>query len=149
MAKAICFDMDGTIANLYQVEGWKHMLDASNSQAYMMAEPLYNMIELRAILIDLQAAGWDIRVIAWGSKHSTKCFLEETKVAKTEWLDAHQFPYNGIHCIQHGASKARALNYKYEIGILIDDNEEVRKKWNLGLAVHPDDNLLEFLRALI
>ena len=31
MAKAICFDMDGTIANLYEVEDWREMLDNGSS----------------------------------------------------------------------------------------------------------------------
>ncbi len=149
MAKAICFDMDGTIANLYQVEGWKNMLNNSNSTAYLQAEPLFDMQALREILLQLKTVGWHILVITWGSMDSSKCFLEETKVAKTEWLDTMQFPYDGIHCIKYGSSKSKALNSRFETGILIDDNPDVRKKWKLGDTLNPSENLIEELKKLL
>lgn len=86
MAKAICFDMDGTIADLYGVDGWKNMLNNSNSRAYLQAEPIFDMQELNGILSQLKNAGWYIVVISWGSMGSSKCFLEETKVAKQNGL---------------------------------------------------------------
>ena len=41
--KAIYFDMDGTIADLYSVEGWLPMLRAHNATPYTQAKTLVNM----------------------------------------------------------------------------------------------------------
>ena len=37
MTKMIVFDMDGTIADLYGVEGWLEMLEAENAAPYVEA----------------------------------------------------------------------------------------------------------------
>lgn len=149
MAKCIAFDMDGTIANLYGVNDWKNMLNNSNSLAYLQAEPMFDMQELNGILSQLKTAGWYIVVISWGSMGSSKCFLEETKVAKTEWLDRLEFPYDSIHCIKYGSSKSKSLACKFEMGILIDDNESIRNKWKLGDTLNPSENLMEKLKKLL
>lgn len=149
MAKALCFDMDGTIADLYSVNGWKDMLNNSNSKAYLQAKPMFDMQELNNILSQLKTAGWYIVVISWGSMDSSKCFLEETKVAKIEWLNAVQFPYDSMHCIKYGSSKSKALGCKFEMGILIDDNESVREKWKLGDTLNPSENLIAELKKLL
>lgn len=149
MAKCIAFDMDGTIANLYGVNDWKNMLNNSNSLAYLQAEPMFDMQELNGILSQLKTAGWYIVVISWGSMGSSKCFLEETKVAKTEWLDRLEFPYDSMHCIKYGSSKSKALGCKFEMGILIDDNESIRNKWKLGDTLNPSENLMEKLKKLL
>lgn len=36
----ICFDMDGTIADLYGVENWFEYLTAENVKPYKIAKPL-------------------------------------------------------------------------------------------------------------
>ena len=149
MAKVLCFDMDGTIADLYSVNDWKDMLNCNNSLAYLQAKPLFNMQELNNVLLQLKTAGWYIAVISWGSMGSSKCFLEETKVAKTEWLQTYEFPYDSIHCIKYGSDKGKSLACKYETGILIDDNESVRNKWKLGDTLNPSKNLIEELKKLL
>ena len=52
MKKSINFDMDGTIANLYGVEGWLNDLQTGKTRPYEIAEPLYNMNELNEILTE-------------------------------------------------------------------------------------------------
>ena len=54
MGKTIWFDMDGTIANLYGVEGWLDMLIASDPTPYKLAAPLVNMNTLARKLNKLQ-----------------------------------------------------------------------------------------------
>ena len=43
MNKAIYFDMDGTIADLYGVSGWLADLEAENVRPYAEAKPLINL----------------------------------------------------------------------------------------------------------
>ena len=38
--QAVYFDMDGTIANLYNVEGWESKLRAEDASPYADASPL-------------------------------------------------------------------------------------------------------------
>ena len=57
MNKAIIFDMDGTIADLYAVENWLPMLREENSEPYRIAKPMYEMNELAELLNLLKGEG--------------------------------------------------------------------------------------------
>ena len=50
MRKVIVFDMDGTIADFYGVEGWLDDLYASNPRPYEIAKPLVDMTILNKLL---------------------------------------------------------------------------------------------------
>lgn len=50
MNKTLVFDMDGTIADFYGVDGWLDDLHASNPRPYEEALPLWDMIELVDVL---------------------------------------------------------------------------------------------------
>ncbi len=54
MAKPmICFDMDGTIADLYNVPNWLERLQAEDATPYLEAKPLWDMECLNNILMRL------------------------------------------------------------------------------------------------
>ena len=72
MKRTLVFDMDGTIANLYAVEGWLSDLRSYNPRPYMEAEPMYDMETLVEILSYLKSKGWIIAVTSWLAKESTK-----------------------------------------------------------------------------
>ena len=44
--KMICFDMDGTLADLYGVQDWLDYLIEEDETPYLIAEPMCNMCEL-------------------------------------------------------------------------------------------------------
>ena len=50
MKKMLCFDMDGTIADLYGVDGWLKDLMNKNPHPYTIAKPLCDMEELNTVL---------------------------------------------------------------------------------------------------
>ena len=58
--RAIYFDMDGTIANLYGVENWLAYLEAEEVTPYLCARPLLNMSLLARYLNRLQREGYQI-----------------------------------------------------------------------------------------
>ena len=150
MKKMICFDMDGTIANFYGVANWKEMLEESNATPYMDAEPLWDMLELKAVLEELKVVGWEIRIITWLAMDSTECYKEEVRIAKLEWLKKYDFPYDHFHGVQYGATKADSIRKYAEYGILIDDNEAVRNGWHMGATINPvEENIIEVLRNLL
>jgi len=148
--KMICFDMDGTIADLYGVSGWLNDLRNENPRPYENATPMWDMVELAKAL---KALGAEIRVITWLSKDSSEEYKEAVRKAKIEWLDRYGFPYDKFHGVQYGATKANSVR-KYlaegESAILVDDNAKVRSGWTLGDAIDPTAvDLVEYLRRLV
>ena len=70
--KYLCFDMDGTIADLYAVNGWLEQLRAYNPNPYRVAEPMWDMVELTNAIQAIQEIGIKIVIITWASKDSTR-----------------------------------------------------------------------------
>jgi hypothetical protein len=151
--KMVCFDMDGTIANLYGVQGWLEMLREENARPYEVAEPMWNMVELNKVLGELQNQGVEIRVITWLSMNSSEDYKEKIRQAKLQWLENQGFPYNNFHGVAYGTTKANAIRKYLELGeqaILIDDNAKVRQGWNMGATIDPTtENIIDILKALL
>ena len=151
--KMICFDMDGTIADLYAVPGWLEMLRAYDPTPYAVAEPMWEMVELAELLTQCQSIGIEIRIITWLSKESTAEYDRAVREAKREWLEAQGFPFDHFHGVQYGATKADSIR-RYlaedETAILFDDNAKVRQGWHMGEAIDPVEcDILEVLRGLV
>ena len=149
--KMICFDMDGTVADLYGVSGWLEMLRRYDPTPYIEARPMWDMDELAAILNCLRIMGVEIRIITWLSKESTKEYDKEVRVAKREWLEHYDFPFDHFHGVAYGTTKADSVR-KYlaadESAILIDDNAKVREGWTLGETIDPTAvNIIEILKG--
>lgn len=153
MVKYVCFDMDGTIANLYAVNGWLEQLRAYNAEPYRVAEPMWDMTELARVIAELQKVEIKIVIITWLSKESTKEYDNAVRAAKKEWLAEMGIEYDFFHGVKYGTTKASTIR-KYmkaeETAILIDDNEKIRNGWSLGETVDPTTtNIIEFLRGLV
>lgn len=151
--KMICFDMDGTIADLYSVENWLPMLRAFDPTPYQMAEPMWDMAELADLLHQVQAIGIEIRIITWLSKESNPEYDRQVREAKRDWLEAQGFPFDHFHGVQYGATKADSIR-RYlgngESALLFDDNAKVRQGWHMGEAIDPVEcDILEVLRGLV
>ncbi len=150
--KMICFDMDGTIADLYNVGGWLQCIRNENPLPYEIADPLVDMAELRELLLKLKAQGWEIRIISWLSKDSSEWFKDEVRKAKWDWLKQYDFPFDAVHLIQYGATKADCVRriVQNDEGILIDDDSRVRHGWRLGRSYDPAEyDILEILEDLL
>lgn len=149
MMKALVFDMDGTIADLYGVQGWLEDLHNENPRPYINAKPLYDMVVLGSILEMFKMQGWKIIVTSWLSKESTKAYDEMVRKAKKEWLAKHEFPCDEIHIVKYGTTKANCTRKLGGYQILVDDNETVRKGWNLGDTINAKENIVEKLVDLL
>lgn len=151
--KYLCFDMDGTIADLYAVNGWLEQLRAYNPNPYRVAEPMWDMVELTNAIQAIQEIGIKIVIITWASKESTREYDKAVRQAKLDWLEEMGFPYDFFHCVKYGTTKANTIRKYMEIeetAILIDDNEKVRNGWSLGETVNPTDtDIIDFIRGLI
>ncbi len=142
----ICFDMDGTIANLYGVEGWLAMILNRDATPYKEATTLVNMNQLARTLNKLQKAGHEIGIISWLAKGSTTDYDEEVRQAKIAWLKKHlkSVHFDFVEIVAYGTDKNIVCVDSADI--LFDDEERNRENWN-GKAydVH---NILEVLRGL-
>ena len=151
--KYLCFDMDGTIADLYAVNDWLEQLRAYNPNPYRVAEPMWDMVELTNAIQAIQEIGIKIVIITWASKDSTREYDMAVRQAKLDWLEEMGFPYDFFHCVKYGTTKANTIRKYMEIeetAILIDDNEKVRNGWSLGETVNPTDtDIIDFIRGLI
>ena len=147
--KTLVFDMDGTIADLYGVNNWLGDLRSENPRPYVIAKPMYNMDILNELLNILKNMGWRVVVTTWLAKESTKAYDEKVRKAKLDWLKQYNFPYDEIHLLKYGSTKANATRKIGGYQVLIDDNEKVRNGWKLGSTINANENILKDLVALI
>ena len=145
MNKAIYFDMDGTIADLYGVSGWLADLEAENVRPYAEAKPLLNLSLLARYIHKVQAKGYTVGVISWLSKTGSPAYNEAVTAAKREWLAKHlpSVEWDEIHIVKYGTPKSTCRTCP---GILFDDEQRNLDEWGAGAVIA--SNLLEILRNL-
>lgn len=146
MTKAIYFDMDGTIADLYGVEGWLDDLCAERTKPYREAKPLVNMRQLGKLLNELQAQGWTIGIISWLSKSGSDEYGDRVAKTKEKWLAKHlgSVHFDEIKIAKYGTPKQFLADHAF--GILFDDERQNRDNW-LGEA-YDAHNILQVLTAI-
>jgi len=149
MNKTLVFDMDGTLANFYGVDGWLEDIRNENTRPYDIAKPLYNMEVLNAILDLLRAQGWTIAITTWLAKGSTKAFDDMVRASKIAWLQKYNFSYDEIHLVRYGTTKANCTRKNGGVQILVDDNEKIRKGWHLGSTIDANKNIIDELINLL
>ena len=145
--KAIYFDMDGTIANLYGVSGWLENLRNEEVRPYKEADTMVRMATLARLLHKLQNNGYSIGIVSWLCRGGSQKYNEEVTAAKIKWLKLHlpSVEFNEVHIVEYGTPKEKVV--KYPQGILFDDEERNRKNW-IGKSFS-EKYLLENLRGLL
>lgn len=139
----IWFDMDGTIANLYGVDGWLDSIIKEHTKPYREAKPLVDMRRLARDLKALQNKGYEVGIISWLAKNATEEYNTRVTKAKIDWLKIHlgSVEFNEIHIVKYGTPK-----YTLGNGILFDDEEPNRNAW--GDGAYDVHNILEVLENL-
>jgi 5'(3')-deoxyribonucleotidase len=135
----INFDMDGTIADLYGVDGWLEMLTITYDETpYATAKPLIRLCTLARMLNKLQKEGYKIAVLSWLAKGSNADYDERVTNAKMQWLEKHlpSVCWDKIIIVPHGTPKEIFCETPFDI--LFDDEVKNRKNWN-GIAFDVDD----------
>ena len=142
----ICFDMDGTIANLYGVENWLDDLINENVRPYAEAQVMVNMNVLARKLNQLQKKGYELVIISWLSKCSSKSYDAAVTATKKAWLKKHlnSVQWNEINIVRYGTNKAQFASSNQDI--LFDDEEQNRTNW-IGKA-YDVTNILDVLKTL-
>lgn len=144
MTKAIYFDMDGTIANLYGVDGWLDCIINEYTKPYREAKALVNMKQLGRELNRLKQNGYTIGIISWLAKGATEGYNRRVAKTKREWLAKHlnAVQFDEVHIVEYGTPKHTLGN-----GILFDDEEPNRANW-IGKAYDVND-IIETLKAIV
>jgi hypothetical protein len=147
--KILVFDMDGTLADFYGVSNWLEYLQENNPTPYIVAKPLIDIAKLNSYLLFLKTCGWEIVITSWLAKNSNKKFDDEVRQAKKEWLKKYNFPFDELHLIKYGTTKANCTRKKGGYQILVDDNAKVRKGWTLGHTIDATGDLLNEILSII
>ena len=144
MPKAIFFDMDGTIADLYGVDGWLADLRAERVRPYAVARPLVNLAHLARLLNRLTARGFSVNVISWTSRGGSADYNAAVAEVKRAWLAKHlpSVSFDRIEIVPYGTPK-QSLGR----GILFDDEERNRNAW--GEGAHDETEIFATLKALL
>lgn len=145
--KTIWFDMDGTIANLYDVQDWLPKLRAYDASPYAEANVMHNMSLLARRLNQVQQAGYQIGIISWVSMVSTPEYDAAVAEAKRAWLNSHlpSVHFDHVYITAYGIPKQSFMTS--EDDILFDDNKTIRDAWT-GRSYEPCD-ILSVLKELI
>lgn len=141
----IWLDMDGTMADLYGVDGWLEMLTAHDETPYAVAKPLVRMATLARLLNSRQRNGYRVCVISALAKNSNAEYDERVMNAKREWLKKHlaSVKFDEIRFVPYTYTKNDANNGN---DILFDDEARHLEAWT-GTAINATD-LLNALKAL-
>lgn len=144
MNKAIFFDMDGTIADLYGVDGWLDDLRAERVRPYAEARPLVNLSRLARWLNRLAAEGYTVNIISWTSRGGSAEYNEAVAEVKRAWLAKHlpSVKWDNVFIITYGTPKQTLGR-----GILFDDEERNREAW--GEGAHDQTEIFEILKSLL
>lgn len=168
MTNKICFDMDGTIANLYGVPDWLSKLRIEDPSPYVEAEPLVDMDKLNRVCALLKKAGYEIQVITAMSKDASPEYKKAVREAKKAWLEKWGFIYDKFHGVDYKTPKCEVirrempggmklmrsiLHYNPDLpieAILVDDEARHTDRWSWGRTIDPTaGDLIESLRALL
>ena len=127
----IWFDMDGTIADLYGVDGWLDYLLRSDTTPYAEAKALINLSLLARRLNALKRKGYEVGVISWGCKDASAEYDRAVEDVKRAWLARHlkSVKFDAIKVLPYGTPKHI---FKKNGDILFDDEEPNRNAWGSG-----------------
>ena len=146
-----CFDMDGTIADLYAVENWLDSLRSFSARPYAEAAPMMNFSALARQLNAAQRKGAKLVIISWASKCCDPIFHADICMAKRNWLAEHlpSVHWDEIHIVPYGTNKAEVCGVNGNNFFLFDDEERNRTEWEElnGLAFNPSD-ITEILKTI-
>ena len=143
-----CFDMDGTIADLYAVENWLDSLRAFSARPYAEAEPMMNFSALARQLNAAQRKGAKLVIISWASKDPDPDFYDAVLAAKMEWLAAHlpSVTWDEVFVVPYGRNKAKQCGVVDMSFHLFDDEQQNCHAWRCaGGWAHGPQSITEVL----
>ena len=150
--QTIYFDLDGTVYDLYGVDRWlPRITTEQDASAYSDGAMLVDRDALHRALDAAIANGYNVGVITWlAGDHDmpqgfTAEYLREVRRIKRAWVRENLPQASEVHVVKYGTPKHRVAKTD---GILVDDNAEVRAKWNRGETIDATGNIIEAIRRI-
>ena len=143
----ICFDMDGTLTDLYAVDDWLQYLLRGETTPYKIAKPMCHFSTLARYLNKATALGIKVCIISWTAKGGTTEYNKAVECEKIQWLKKHlpSVDFTEFNICEYGTPKS---NFKTsENDILFDDNKKVRDEW--GEGAKDVTNILQDLKNIL
>ena len=127
-AKTIYFDMDGTLADLFGVEGWMPAIRSGQTFPYEIAEPIHNDGEFKRVIKKLRDRGYHIGIVTWGSMVADDDFDRRTRKIKREWIRRHVGAVDEFRFSRYGIPKYELVSH-VDGALLVDDDPNNLKAW--------------------
>ena len=150
--KKLYFDLDGTLADLYNEVNWLERLLNKEEGLFKTLKPLYDLEELNRVIGNLALDGWTIGVITWLPMGATPEYEEQVRKEKQEWIDNNLCAIDEIHFQSYGTPKHSVVKGTRTSVVLVDDNAEVREQWitpKQRVAIDATKNILIELNKLL
>ncbi len=118
----VLFDMDGTIADLYNVNDWLNKLQDSDASVFAEAKPLVDINAFKAYLRDMKTLGHSVEISTWLPKNATNQYKKAVIKAKAEWLVKYGIMelLDAVNYLDYGVDKSQGVS-----DIIYDDSDEV------------------------
>ena len=145
--QAIYFDMDGTVYDLYSVDGWLEGLRAEDTTPYKCGNACVDLDALNEIISVAVALGIVVGIITWSAMNGSKEYNKAVRKVKREWVQENMPYVTEFHCVKYGTPKHTTA--KIRDSILVDDNAEVRAKWKNGNTIDATKNILVALAEML
>ena len=123
----IVLDMDGTIADLYNVPNWLEYLKNGSPHPYEVAQPMINIIAFNKWVTNNNIT---VVICSWLAKNATADYNKQVRKAKREWLKNCGIVVDKIHIVKYGTPKHTVTKATKENQLLFDDDFTVRQKWS-------------------
>lgn len=150
MLPTVALDMDGTLADLYRVQGWLEALQAHDAQPYYDADTLHDMDYLNALIELYTDAGGHVCVVSWCAKGNvSQDYYTATQAAKMLWLREFLPAIQDVRIVEYGTPKALVVK-DVRHTVLFDDEKQNRDAFRrAGGQARLPKSLCRFLIAQI
>lgn len=125
----ICFDLDGTIYDLYNVPNWLHYFENEKTGIFTIGETLIDTVFLGKLCNMLHEQGHKTQIITWLPRDASKEYEKACTIEKMNWIKKHMPYIQTVSIVPYGTPKHKVAKRTKQM-VLFDDNKEVRREWN-------------------
>jgi hypothetical protein len=152
MKNTLWLDMDGTIADLYNHNGWLKLIE-TEQPVFENLLPICNIDHLTINLKNLIANDFTVGIITWLPANATAQYQINCTIEKLNWTKKYLPFITEFYALPYGTPKQNATFAEETVNYLIDDNAEIIKMWNtepnhIGILAG-NTNINELLQILI